>query len=168
MQSWPAGQTIAGKPYQDLTDAELGLDLTTIPNNSIGDIAVIPWWSQGYSKCLMQIFFQVAITGPVQLLASPLDSSGELLSNGKWELLQGGATGPTFNSGATCGLFVAFDDGLIPGNYIRSDSGFFDPAVSLTLNPVWNKAAFIRFQFLNGSAGALTFEANNRIMLAGS
>jgi hypothetical protein len=168
VQTWPAGQKIGGKPVRELQDAELGIAFTTIANNAVGDILTLPWWVGGFSKCYMQIFFQVAVTGPVQMRAAPLYSDGTLLSTSQWELLQGGAVGPTFAAGATAYVALNFDDGVLPGNYVRSSGGVTDPAVSLALNPCWNKAPFIRFQFLNGSGGLLTFEFNNRIYLAGS
>jgi hypothetical protein len=167
MQTWPAGHSIAGKPHRDINDQELNLSGTAIGAGTLGDFFTLPWWEGGFAKCFLQIFFDMAATGPVQLLASPLGSDGTLSSVGGWELLQGGTAGPTWNTGSLCGLYLNFDDGLIPGNYIMLNNGAYVPAVSLTLNPVWNKAAFIRLQLLNGSAGALTFASGSRILLGG-
>ena len=148
----PQGQQIAGKPYREITAAELGVLGVVVPAGGQLQTQAVPWWAGGYSLCHLFLNFSgLAGGGNVALQATGWDSTQGFTI---YDNITNGPTGENFPPGGGAMEFN-FDDGIIPGNY-RVVQVVPGAPKGMPLNPTWNKNAFLSFSLVNNAATPLT------------
>lgn len=163
--AWPAGFSIAGKPYRSMDHNELvgaaNMPLI-VPTLTTTTLQVIPWWSGGYRRARMTMGFTMAAVGNVLFLMRGT-SRPDAGANTPSSAIVNGATGENFPIGSSQ-VDWAWDDTQLPGNY-QFTQVVPVAAKSMPLNPIWNKAAMLELSIQNNSAG--NFQLDSLYILLG-
>jgi hypothetical protein len=151
----PQGSQIAGRPFREITAAELGI-LGAVINGGAGLVLqLLPWWAAGYSSC--QIYFAFS-TGPGETIGLEVAGFNSEGQHGIYDpCIDGNGAGVGFPPGGGV-IVLAFDDGPLPGNW-RPVQVIPQGPRSMPLNPTWNKAQFLSFNIRNLGATPLTVQA---------
>lgn len=145
----PQGSAVAGKPWREITAAELGVQGAVIAPGGTLSLQPVPWWAGGFTKCRLTISFNLAVGGPVDVSVIGVDTEQSFSVN---DSLIG--TPYVFPAGGSAFEFN-FDDGPLPGNW-RPIAVVPQGPASMALNPTWNKAALLQFLIQNSSAAPMT------------
>ena len=160
--AWPITSIFGGRSYRDIAASETLLPIAAvIPSMATSPPIRIPWGAGGYTKGRLDLQWIPANpeTGTYDLTVQAVNSYQDINFNGPVpESVFGpipltAATGPD----SPVYLTIAWDDGMIPGNFRYVDSNQVVHSASLALNPIWAaNAAELVFILVNNTDQAIT------------
>jgi hypothetical protein len=152
--AWPQGTQFAGKPYREITAAELGIQGLVLAGPGAVQLQLVPWWAGGYGQASIKWAFTLSANSTVQFSIGGVgtDNSNAFLSE------QLGNLGTFFPAGNNL-IEMAFDDGILPGS-LKYSQVVPVPGTGMALNPTWNKSPFLTITLQNLGVGpTLTINA---------